>query len=101
MILKIFVKKAKLLGKRSGVYTTYVFKLIDSEEFIMCTRLPNWQTPEINIGDVGFLQYQIVLAGENFYDPIKEQNLIYKYNNIYFINFVQHLENNENLNIIL
>jgi hypothetical protein len=101
--VKIFIKKAKLEAKKSSTYTMYVFKIYDTEEYIMCTRLPNWQTPEILIGDEGFLQYQIVYAGEEFYDPILEKKLTYKYNNIYFINFILSpiLENNKNNNIIL
>lgn len=81
------VKEVTLVAIRSGEYTVYVFKVLDAPEYIMCTRLPNWQSPNININDVGYLQYQIVRAGES-YTSAFGQTLPYKYSNIYFINFV-------------
>ena len=81
------VVKATLVAIRQSTYTMYVFKL-DNDEYIMCTRLPNWQTPDISEGDEGFLQYQIVKAGETYYDPDTGETIKYKYSNIYFKNFV-------------
>lgn len=82
-----FIKTVQLLAIRSNVYTTYVFKVLKGNEYVMCTRLPNWQVPEINVGDVGFLQYQIVKAGDIYVTP-EGQTITYKYSNVYFINFV-------------
>lgn len=82
-----FIKEVQLLAIRSSVYTTYVFKVIKENEYVMCTKLPNWQVPEINVGDVGFLQYQIVKAGDLYVTPEGDQ-IAYKYSNVYFINFV-------------
>lgn len=92
------VAEVKLLAIRDGTYTIYVFQNISTNEYIMCTRLPNWQTPNIQIGDIGFLEYEIVKAGEFYYDPIKQTDSQYLYSNIYFINFVLKtniLKNNE------
>jgi hypothetical protein len=81
------VKEVQLLAIKQGTYTNYVFKSITDSEYIMCTRLPNWQVPEINIGDKGFLHYQRVNAGEEYTTP-DGQKIVYKYSNVYFINFV-------------
>lgn len=95
------VKEVKLLAVRDGTYTCYVFQVIDALEYIMCTRLPNWQVPEIKIGDVGYLDYQIVKAGEKYFDPKTGEMMSYLYSNIYFINFIPKTEILKNNEIIL
>lgn len=95
------VEEVKLLAIREGTYTVYVFKVIERDEYIMCTRLPNWQVPEITIGDVGFLQYQVVKAGEEYFDPKTNKLVKYLYSNIYFMNFIQNNNILKNSEIIL
>lgn len=94
------IKKVQLLAVREGTYTNYVFKNLDDNEYIMCTRLPNWAVPDVKIGDKGFLQYQIVKAGDVYITPIGEE-IAYKYSNIYFINFVIETDNINKQEIIL
>ena len=92
------VEEVRLLAVREGTYTMYVFQNIHTNQYIMCTRLPNWQVPEINLQEVGFLEYQKVKAGETYYDPKLEVTTKYNYSNIYFHNFVRKsdiLKNNE------
>jgi hypothetical protein len=84
-----FVKEVELVAHRDDTYTIYVFKIVDTNEYIFCTRLPNWQVPSIDVGDVGFLQYQIVTAGEEYYDPDTKSRGVYGYSNVYFMNFVR------------
>jgi hypothetical protein len=95
------VIRVKLQAIKEGVYTMYVFKNLEDSNYIMCTRLPNWQTPDISIGDVGFLNYQVVKAGEEYYNPITEEQIKYSYSNIYFINFVRESEIINNNSIII
>ena len=99
MVNKII--EVELKAVREGTYTMYVFKNLETSEYIMCTRLPNWQTPNIMIGDVGFLNYQIVQAGEEYFDPDTEKVVKYLYSNIYFINFVNKSEIIDNNSIII
>lgn len=89
--------EAKLVAIRNGYFTLYVFEKLGTKEYIMCTRLPNWQTPDINIGDIGFLQYKEVLAGEKYYNPETQIEEIYKYSNVYFFNFVLKSDFNKNI----
>ena len=92
-----YIKKVKLIAIRDGQYTVYVFQEVDTSEYIMCTRLPNWKVPNVELGDIGFLQYQIVNAGDEYITPMGEK-IYYKYANSYFINFVNNLDvikNNE------
>jgi hypothetical protein len=94
------IKEVQLLAIREAVYTIYVFKEINSEEYIMCTRLPNWQVPKIIVGDKGFLHYQDVQAGDQYITPSGDK-IHYRYSNVYFINFVVKSDIVKNNEIIL
>lgn len=86
MVLEL-IKEAKLVAIRDSTYTMYVFSLIEEKNYIMCTRLPNWQVPEISIGEIGFLKYQTVEAGDQYVTPNGEI-INYKYTNSYFLDFI-------------
>ena len=94
-------KEVTLVAKRGGTYTNYVFKDNNSSEYIFCTRLPKWEVPEIDIGDIGYLQYQKVRAGDEYFDPDKQEAIVYKYTNSYFMNFVKKSDTFKNKEIIL
>ncbi len=94
------IREVELLAVREGLYTNYVFQTIDTKEYIMCTKLPNWKVPEISIGDNGFLQYQIVQAGEEYFNVGTQSMVKYNYSNIYFNNFILKTENINKNNII-
>jgi hypothetical protein len=93
---------AELVAEKGGTYTMYVFKNLDvPDAYVMCTRLPNWQIPEIQIGDAGFLEYQQVVAGQEYFNISTEQMTKYLYSNIYIINFIQKTDILNNNEIIL
>jgi hypothetical protein len=83
------IAKVQLLAIKSGYYTIYVFKNLDNNSYIMCTRLPNWQVPEFSIEDKGFLEYVYVKAGESYFNPKTGETQQYQYSNVYFLNFIQ------------
>lgn len=87
------VDLVKLIATREDSYTIYVFKSEISDKLIMCTRLPNWQTSQIFIGEEGYLRYHIVKAGEDYYNPETGETIRYKYSNVYFNNFVRKTDN--------
>lgn len=95
------VIKVKLVAVRGGTYTNYVFQNLNTNEYIMCTRLPNWQTPDITVGDIGFLQYNYIEAGDTYYNPETDTKDKYRYTNNYFINFVKEEKNIKKDTIIL
>jgi hypothetical protein len=96
-----FIKEVELLAIKESAYTIYVFKELKTDNYIMCTKLPNWQTSTLYVGDKGFLQYQIVKAGDKYYDINENIEITYKYSNVYFINFVNSCEINNKKEIIL
>lgn len=91
---------AKLIAVRQGNYTNYVFKNLENNTYVMCTKLPNWQTPDVQIGDTGFLKYEEVVAGEKYFNPATQTHQVYNYSNVYFENFVKESDI-VNTNIIL
>lgn len=95
------VIEVELKAIREGVYTMYVFKNLEDSTYLMCTRLPNWKVPDISVGDIGFLNYQVVKAGEEYFNPATEKMIKYAYSNIYFINFVKKSEIINNNSIII
>ena len=84
----MLVDFVELVSVREGTYTIYVFRKIDTKEFIMCTKLPNWNTPSVFIGDKGFLKYNLVKAGETYFNPSLDKDCKYLYSNVYFMDFV-------------
>lgn len=93
------VLRAKLITLQNEIdgYITYVFEnpeaKLTSEKYIMCTRFPNWRTDNINIGDEGFLEYNEVSAGDDYwFDYYNNQYVPYKYTNNHFVNFIKDKE---------
>lgn len=86
---------AQLVAKQTDGcgYTTYVFKCLDKEikektKYIMCVRFPNWEGEQINLEEVGYLQYMEIIAGKDeWFDG--NQMIPYRYNNIQFIKFIR------------
>lgn len=89
-----------LLVELSAIYTdyfgyiTYVFKYLDEYDInihrckvMCCTRYPNWQSRELKIGDIGYVDIEIVSAGiDTWFDG--EKQVPYKNNAKRFIRFV-------------
>jgi hypothetical protein len=92
--------KLLAMSKDVGNYTTYVFQNLDAKEddnlYMMCTRLPNWQHPPLNIGDQGYVSMKEIIAGlDKWYDRETEQFYNYGFSQIYFIKFVADNSSNE------
>ena len=89
-----------LLVELSAVYTdyfgyiTYVFKYLDEYDIenhkckcMCCTRYPNWQSRDLKIGDVGYVNIEVVRAGiDTWFDG--EKQVPYKHNAKRFIKFI-------------
>lgn len=83
----------KLVAFRRGCwdYVTYIFQNLDDKdgEYISCTRFPNWTCAELKVGDVGFLKYREVIAGDSrWYDWKTNRYIPYKYSGIHFLDFI-------------
>lgn len=82
-------------------YIKYAFKLLDDNDIevwkykhITCTRYPNWKCRELKIGDIGFVEINIVKAGvDTWYDGVNQ--IPYKNDAKQFINFMEEGETDE------
>lgn len=81
-----YTSKVKLVAQQTDSldYTNYVFEILGEDEietlgykYIMCTRWPNWDHRDLVNGEIGYVNYTIILAGEdswfngNGYTPYK------------------------------
>lgn len=82
--------KAELVSfKDEYPYLVYVFKNLDFPEYIVCTRFPNWDMPPVMLGDKGYINYRIVIAGKDtWYNKEEAVHVPYNYNGNHFINFI-------------
>lgn len=92
---------AKLVAAKHGHYTVYVFKNLEDSTYIMCTKLPNWNAPEINVGDEGYLKYEEVMAGQEYFNSLMQSQEKYNYSNVYFHSFILSGKESKNQEIIL
>lgn len=75
-------------------YITYVFEILDENlientKYIMCVKFPNWDTPTIEIGEIGFVHFEIIKAGEDkWWDHKTQRYVSYNYDMTQFIKFV-------------
>lgn len=77
-----------------GGYITYVFQNLDPttwrNEYIMLVRFPHWEAPFPQIGEVGFLSFKEVVAGQDkWWDKYTQTNIAYNYDNVIFLNFIR------------
>jgi len=80
---------AKLIAKKDGIYTVYVFQE-NNEKLHMCTKLPNWGLEyNLRLGDEGFVTMQYVTAGEQFYNRLTNETSTIKFTNNYFKEFIK------------
>ena len=102
------MKVETLLVELSAVHTdyfgyiTYVFKYLDQYDvdnhkckMMCCTRYPNWQSRDLKIGDVGYVDIEVVIAGKDtWFDG--EKQVPYKNNAKRFIRFIDKPSENSN-----
>lgn len=87
--------RAKLVAKTNELYANLVFQNLDVKQnsiyrYVTVTKCPNWQYfDDINIGDIGFLEYDSVEAGQDYLRKSDNKKEQYKYDALYFINFVK------------
>lgn len=83
----------KICAIQEGLYTAIVVEDLnrdysDDLKYVTVVKLPNWDTPNLQIGDEGYLQFECITGGvSKWFNKIEEDFEIYKYNNNYFINF--------------
>lgn len=89
--------RGKLVAIQEEMYTNYVFQNLDEPEnclmrYVTLTQCPNWVGVKPKIGDVGFVEYEYVEAGENYFCRDTGDTSQYKYTCCYFISFIKDIE---------
>ena len=91
-----------LLAKEEDImnYQTLVFKNLDTapfgNQYCMVTVWPNWESYIPNIGDIGYLTYDSVIAGvDTYYDRNTDSIVKYNFTNLIFNKFVREQDNSK------
>ena len=93
-LCKLVAKEIDSLG-----YITYVFEnleeyAIEISKYVFCIRYPNWDHRNLELGDVGYLNYQEIRAGVDKWFNGTEM-VPYNYNSVQFIKFIAKPEDKE------
>ena len=89
--------RGQLVAIQEELYTNYVFKNLDEFDnsfmrYVTLTQCPNWMGTKPKIGDVGFVEYEYVEAGDNYFCKGTGNTSQYNYTACYFISFIKDLE---------
>lgn len=86
---------AKIIQIREGQYTYIIVEdlnreLTDDYKYLTLVKLPNWDDIHIDIGDVGYVQFESVFGGKSQYlDRDTGEIETYKYSNNYIMSFIK------------
>lgn len=95
---------SRIVAKRIelGGYIKYVFYNLSGGDYIMCVQFPDWNIPELNVGNEGYLQYKEILAGiDKWYDPELDVFVPYNYDMIQLVDFIFKDEGKKDTTIIM
>lgn len=98
---QIITVYCKICAIEEGQYTAIVVEDLnrdytDDLKYVTVIKLPNWGSSIMQVGDVGYLQFESIEGGvTQWFNKSSEDFEVYKYNNNYFINFfIQKDKNN-------
>lgn len=92
----------KAISNDFGGYINYVFQNLESkswdDKYITVIRFPHWESVFPKIGDVGYLSFKEVIAGEDmWWDKNMNQKIAYNYDNIIFLDFIKEVPKAEQI----
>ena len=92
---ELLVKEADIMN-----YQTLVFRNLDKApfgcEYCMVTVWPNWESYIPEVGDIGYLTYDSVIAGvDTYYDRSIDSIVKYNFTNLVFNKFVKEQDNSK------
>lgn len=96
-----YVKLVAKLHENLG-YINYVFENLNFNDYdyqyFTCVRFPNWDSPNVDLEDVGYVTIKYVREGiDKWFDGTDFKN--YNYTNIIFLKFIPEKEKT-NINMI-
>lgn len=90
--------------QQAGEYTNYVFKNLEPTKwdnvFFLCTRYPRWEHRELKKGEIGFVTFTEVKAGEEYYNHITKEVDVYNHSHIRFDKFIDKKSEEDNTIVI-
>ena len=97
-----YIVKCQLVALECDIldYHTLVFKILEDNcpfghNYCMCTVFPNWQSKMPEIGEIGYLDYDEVSAGDTYYNRDTDSIMKYNFSNLIFKKFVKEQDNSK------
>lgn len=91
--------------QRNGDYINYVFKNLEATKwdnvYFLCTRYPRWEHRELKKGEIGYVTFTEVIAGEEYYNHITNSRDFYNHSHIRFDKFIEINNNTEDNTIVM
>lgn len=86
-----------IVAYQEGQYKQMVIKNLDELEnswdrYIMMTICPNWQGVLPKLNDTGYIEFEEVKGGDNYFRVTTGNIDTYKYSGCYFLNFIKEPE---------
>lgn len=86
-----------------GNYTLYVFRNLESDKwdnkYILCTRYPRWEHRQLEVGEIGYVSFTVIEAGEKYYNRLTGQNDVYNFTHIRFDKFIKKPEDEDSITL--
>ena len=89
--------KGQLVAIQEELYTNYVFKNLDEQtdslmRYVTLTKCPNWIGISPQLGEIGYIEYEYVEAGDSYFCRETGNKGQYNYTSCYFISFIKDVE---------
>jgi hypothetical protein len=98
MAISSTISYCEVLECDQYIYSNIVVKDLETECLEIITIFPNWNGYIPEKGDIGYIKYREVEAGDEYVTPTGERKN-FKYNMTFFDKFVLKTEDNEELTI--
>ncbi len=100
--MNTYVVRCKLIASECDIldYHNLVFKILENNcpfghSYTLITVFPNWGSRIPEVGEVGYLMYDEVLAGDTYYNRNTDSIMKYNFSNFVFKKFIKEVDNSK------
>jgi hypothetical protein len=100
--LNTLTVRCKLVASESDIldYHNLVFKILEENcpfghHYCLCTVFPNWQSRIPEIGEIGYLHYDEIMAGDTYYNRDTDSIMKYNFSNFVFKKFIKEVDSSK------
>lgn len=87
--------KCKVMELSKGTYSKMVIQDLESLEYVMLTVFPNWQGEIPSKNQIGYIEFEFVEAGTEYYNKDLKIYETYSNTHLIFKTFIQETPKNQ------